>query len=524
MRPCYYRDAADLGERAATYLAIPLLASGRAAIVAAPAHRDEILAQLTARGLDVASLRATHRLVLVDVAVAGDVATLRRLVLAPLGSGPGLRIYGELAGALTQELWEQALEGHDAELLCGASQPATDPVDLAAALAAEVADRRELEQGLRRMHGELLQARRLEAAAVLAGGIAHHYNNLMCVIEGYAHQLQESLATQPELQAQALEICAAVERVNGLTRHMTYFSSPQRNQAGQVEPDAALASLWPLARHRVPVAIEMELYPGAAGQCVALGPAELELVMQALIANAHQAMPDGGRLTVRTRLVGPADSPVATRSTFGKAVVLEVADTGVGMAADVRARAFEPFFTSQGLASASGLGLSSVHGLVTAAGGRVLLDSTPGRGTRVQIDLPVISALTRPLRLPAPAKVAAKVVLVVEDEEAVRRMVTAALRKQGYRVLEAAGGNQAIQLLELFTERVDLVLADVLMPDMDGPSLVRRARARHGNVPALFMSGRHEAQTEPVDGPLINKPFTTRQLLRAVEDELARTG
>jgi PAS domain S-box-containing protein len=386
-----------------------------------------------------------------------------------------------------------------------------------------------------RLQQQLRQAERLESLGRLAGGIAHDFNNLLAVILGHA---ELALADTP-VDATGRDDLEAVRRLaeggSALIRQLLVFSRQGRRRPETLDVNAVVAETERVLRGVVGEDVELvtqlapDLWP------VTVDRGELERLLLNLVANSRRAMPNGGRLALETHNVDP-------RAPGDPAMVrLLVTDTGVGMPEEVAKRAFEPFFTTDS-GSGTGLGLSAAYGVVKGVGGEIGLTSRPGAGTTVQIDLPARSDLpTRArfaaagaeVRPEAPNGAASRcdgrgeTVLVVEDDEDVRALVTRTLRRSGYRVVVAPSPAEALGIARAARPAVDLLVSDVVMPKMSGPELLSRIREFRPDLPTLLISG-YSADTVPGSGPLpdrarlLRKPFSTAALLRAISDALAR--
>ena len=340
----------------------------------------------------------------------------------------------------------------------------------------------------RRREEELTAAQRLESIGQLAGGVAHDFNNLLGIIQGYAELLELEVpeSSQPDVQ----EIRRAAERAADLTRQLLLFGRRETPEAGVVDANDVVA-------------------------VVRMPPGQLEQILVNLVVNARDAMTGGGRLTVSTEV-------------DGQRVSLRVTDTGTGMSDDVAARAFDPFFTTKEQGRGTGLGLATVYGIVQGAGGRVWIETVPGYGTTVEIDLPLAEEEPGPAdELPAPPPAGrGETVLVVEDEAAVREMTGRILSENGYRVIDAADGYRARILCDQFQGEIDLLLSDVVMPGMSGRQVAEQLRTLRPGLKVLYMSG-HEGDVLDHHGfngdemPLLEKPFDRNRLLASVRGALS---
>ncbi len=388
-------------------------------------------------------------------------------------------------------------------------------------VARDVTERRRTEDALRRSQEQLLQAQKMDAVGQLASGIAHDFNNLLTVIRGNAQLLLLDLPGKGPMREELREIDHASERAAALTRQLLTFSRNEITQPRLVSlNDVARGAEGLLARLiRENVVIAMKLDPSVGP--VLADPAQLEMVIVNLSINARDAMPAGGRLEIVTRHGRGPDGPTA---------VLEVRDTGHGMDEETRARLFEPFFTTKPPGQGTGLGLASVHGVVTQACGTIDVDTSPGQGTTFTISLPAADgdrsggADLEEARWEAVGR--SETILLVEDDPAVRSLVTRLLRRAGYQVIAVATGEQALRKV---TERPDIALlvSDVVMPGMSGPELLEELRRRRVDTfPVLLMSGHADDPVRVqrlVDGgvPILWKPFTLGEFLSNTRTVLA---
>jgi PAS domain S-box-containing protein len=381
-----------------------------------------------------------------------------------------------------------------------------------------------------RLEEQLRQAQKMEAIGQLAGGVAHDFNNLLTVINGYSQMLAEGLGPDSAWRAVAEEVLRAGERAADLTRQLLAFSRKQMLRPQPLDLNAVLANGERLLRRLLPESVQLvtRLAPGLPR--VLVDPGQVEQVMLNLAVNARDAMPGGGRLTISTDVVRlDADRARAHPGlAAGPHVRLAVADTGQGMDAATRARVFEPFFTTKEVGQGTGLGLATVYGIVKQSGGWVGVESERGRGTTFVILLP--SAEDGGTAEPLPARDSSlpggtETLLLVEDDEAVRGLGAMALRQAGYAVLEARHGVAALELLSGYGGPLDLVVTDLVMPQMSGQSLVGLLQRERPGVRVLFVSGYSAASVADLPGVVMSflqKPFTPASLTAAVREVLDR--
>ena len=381
------------------------------------------------------------------------------------------------------------------------------------------------------LQAELQEARRLESVGQLAGGIAHDFNNILAVIANYARFVAQELPPESQALNDVQEIQNAADRAAALTSQLLIFSRRDVVVPKVLSINAVVSELDGLLRSALGERVELvhSLAPDAAH--VRVGSGQLEQVLINLAVNGRDAMPDGGTLTIETENLEPDATflrfhPDATDDRY---VCLRVRDGGTGMAPEVAARAFEPFFTTKPKGQGTGLGLATVYGVVKHAGGIIDLRSEPGRGTVFEIYLPAASEeLTRHEPRPCRSTPTAdgETILVVEDQSPVRRMVRRVLVGAGYSVLSASSGREALEICASGDEKIDLILTDVVMPEMLGPELVKRMSGRCAGLGVVYMSGYgHDsldagALAETDVGGFLEKPFTAEELLDEVHRAL----
>jgi PAS domain S-box-containing protein len=394
----------------------------------------------------------------------------------------------------------------------------------------DIEDRVLAEEGKRRLEQRLAQAQKMEALGQLAGGAAHDFNNLLTVIAGHADMLRaEAHSANARFELEQIRIAA--EQAASLTGQLLAFSRQSITEPKLVNANSIVTSIETMLRRTIGDQIDLRVRLSPDLRHVRVDPRQLGRALLNIALNARDAMPSGGQLTIETRNVptgefvpGLDSAPAADYY-----VLISLADTGVGMSEDVRARLFEPFFTTKGAGKGTGLGMSVVDGIVRQSGGHILVDSRPGHGSIFRIYLPSITEASsaETSHIYAVPRPGTERLLLVEDDEAVRRTTQSLLERQGYSVMTAASGEEALQLVASRHGRIDLVVADVGMPGMSGPQFAKRLSIDLGHVPVLFMTGYAPEQMsmhgiDPKDDMLLQKPFTPSALAIAVRSALDR--
>ena len=351
----------------------------------------------------------------------------------------------------------------------------------------DVTDRRQL-------HDQLLQSQKLEAIGRLAGGIAHDFNNMLSAILGFAGIVRAELHQNDGLCSDVDQILHAAERASSLTRQLLAFSRKQILEPQVLDLNGHVVSMEPMMRRLLGETVDLEMALAKSLGNVRADPAQIEQVLLNLVINARDALPEiGGRILVETANVELDDEYARQHLdvTPGPYVMLAVTDNGAGIDDAVRERIFEPFFTTKTLGQGTGLGLATVFGIVRQSGGHIWLYSELGRGSTFKIYLPrVYEALTGPQARPLPeARRATETILLVEDEATVRAFVKRALQRQGYVVLEAENGGEALLIAEQHKGPIHLLVTDVVMPRMSGRALADRLLAVRPTLRVIYMSG-----------------------------------
>ena len=401
---------------------------------------------------------------------------------------------------------------------------------LAAAFDSMASDIEAAETALRDSQERLLQTQKLEAVGQLAGGIAHDFNNLLLVVGSYADFLRESLDETDPRRDDADEIRRAADRAAALTRQLLTFSRRDVSQPVALEPAQAVSRIEAMLRRTLAATIDLRIEIEPELPTVVIDAGQLEQVLLNLVLNAQSAMPDGGGLSIGVRGAELGEEGLAQEIPPGPYVAIAVSDTGQGMTEEVRSRAFEPFFSTRTAEGGSGLGLATVYGIVTDAGGAVTLESSLGDGTTVTLYLPASSTVAEPAAVSPPAAVPAsggsRVVLLAEDEPTIRRLTERILSAHGYEVIAAGSGGDALALAE-DAARLDILLTDVVMPGMTGAELSEEMTRLRPGTPTVFMSG-YSDQIVGRHGILaanvlyLRKPFTHQELLETIAQAAAR--
>ena len=489
---------------------------------------------------------------------------LRRMVDRECDLSPGQSVQNIFCQQRQEEVWEElspALQGRRpprafVSMLRGKGGVSEQTVEISA-VALREAD--ETVSGAvlqltdisaqKRLEAQLAQSQKLQAVGQLAGGIAHDFNNLLTAIIGAADEALARGLPEADTVEDLEQIRTSAGRGAALVRQLLAFGRQQTLQPRAVSINDAVENLTGLLRRLLGSTIRLELELEHPGRTVRVDPTQLDQVLVNLAVNARDAMAEGGQLTLRTGHITLYRALIRGEETIppGRYVMVEVQDTGTGIPPEVLPRIFDPFFTTRRERGGSGLGLSTVHGIIRQSDGFLAVDSLLGKGTRIRIYLPrhdgdamaipklpapemaapAAAPAIAPAAEPVPAA-AGRTVLLVDDEDGVRRLAARALTKDGWTVLSAESGESALALLAEQAEgtRLCAVLSDVVMPGMDGPALVRAVRSLHPGLPAILASGYAE---EAVRGDLaaediafLPKPYTLKTMLAVVEERALR--
>jgi PAS domain S-box-containing protein len=397
---------------------------------------------------------------------------------------------------------------------------------------ADITERKKAEQELANLLEQLRQSQKMEAIGRLAGGIAHDFNNLLTVIKGYSQLSLIELKEEDPVRTNVEETRKAADRAADLIRQLLAFSRRQIMEMKVIDLNGLLQDLEKMLQRVIGEEVELVTRLDKNLGRIKVDPGQIEQVIMNLAINAKDAMPNGGKLFIETSNTELDEGYARTHIAVipGRYVRLSVSDTGVGMKPEVRNRVFEPFFTTKEKGKGTGLGLSTVYGIVKQSGGNIWVYSETGQGTTFKIYVPRVDEPLAELReqtikedLPG----GKETILIVEDDEEVRKLAAQILEGRGYKVLRASGGSEALDLFKKKEEPIHLVLSDVVMPGMSGRELAKRFMLIHPKIKVLYMSGYTDHAIvhrgfleEGVD--YVQKPFTIDGLARKVREVLDR--
>ncbi|MDA0652623.1 MAG: ATP-binding protein [Proteobacteria bacterium] len=394
----------------------------------------------------------------------------------------------------------------------------------------------------RSLETQFFQSQKMELVGQLAGGIAHDFNNLLTAMIGFCDLLLQRYSPKDQAFADIMQIKQNGNRAANLVRQLLAFSRQQTLQPKVLVITDVLAELSHLLRRLIGADIELNMVHGRDLWQVKVDQSQLEQVITNLAVNARDAVQPGGTVTIRTSNLAAADVAACRHPSLlaRNYVVLEVSDTGEGIPKDIVDKIFEPFFTTKEVGSGTGLGLSTVHGIINQTGGHIFVDSELGEGACFTIYLPQNDGATatetsggepaeaQPVEPAPPSDLTGfGTIMLVEDEDAVRMFGARALRNKGYTVVEASSGDEALALLETEADSIDVLITDVVMPGLDGPTMIRKVRESHPDMKVVFISGytedsfRKRLDEDSGDIHFLPKPFSLQQLAGVVKDEMA---
>jgi PAS domain S-box-containing protein len=440
-----------------------------------------------------------------------------------------------------QNLWDTILAGHTwqgemtnrrkdrsvyiVDQTITSVKGARDETDHFIGIGRDLTERKTLEAQVR-------QASKMDAVGKLASGVAHDFNNLLTVILGFADLMAADVAMASEHETDLGEIIKAARRAEALTRQLLAFSRQQVLQTAPVDVNGLITGMTGMLGRLIGENIEVSLALAPNLSLALADRGQLEQVVMNLVVNARDAMPDGGSVTIETADVELENSSFHAETVMhGRYVMLAITDTGSGMTKETQRRLFEPFFTTKEAGKGTGLGLSTTYGIIKQSKGYIWVYSEPGRGTTFKVYLPCSN---RELPLPAvnsvvtaPVKRPSETVLLTEDEAGVRQLAKRILENAGYRVLEAANGDEGERLFAQHSGSIDLLVTDVIMPGCGGPELLSRLHVQSPTLRVLYMSGYTEQSAATQTGidrgiPFVQKPFTAAEFVRQVRKALDR--
>jgi PAS domain S-box-containing protein len=403
-----------------------------------------------------------------------------------------------------------------------------DSKDCGIGYAVDISEKKQMESEHAQLQQQLLQSEKLNALGQLAGGIAHDFNNLLSIIVGYASLTEARLGpNDSQLRENTARVLRAAEKAKNLTRKLLAFGRKQVLNPERLNLNELISELYDMLSHVVEERVKLELRLGAEVGNIGADRSQIEQVILNLVVNARDAMPNGGTLTIQTF---SSTLPENAQSELkGEYATVRVSDTGIGMPEAVRLRIFEPFFTTKHESGGTGLGLATVYGVVKQSGGHIEVDSKPGEGSTFTVYFPKVQALrvvTKTIELAATSTAGSETILLIEDLHELREMIAGVLRSHGYNVLEARDGIEAVKVAASHFGPIQLILSDVIMPNLNGPDAVRQIRERRSDTKAMYMTGYSDqalATELGKDSVTLEKPIEPNVLLTKIREALDQT-
>jgi PAS domain S-box-containing protein len=380
-----------------------------------------------------------------------------------------------------------------------------------------------------KLREQLLHVQKMDSIGRIAGGVAHDFNNIVSVIIGYSELALKELREGDSLKDNISAIHGAGEKAAALTRKLLAFSRKQVLEMKAVDMERIIENMTKMLKRLIPENVTLLFDSQAHGQKVLADPTQMEQILMNLVVNARDAMPDGGQLKVNTSEVDLDEKQVADKANLkpGSYLRLSVTDTGIGMSSEVQDKIFEPFFSTKDVGKGTGMGLATVYGIVNQHNGYIEVQSEPGKGSKFSIYLPVTEGETEEIEEHQPERILTgdETILVVDDESQLRDIIIGMLKPLGYRVFGAANGEEALQISDEFSGRIDLLLTDVIMPGMNGKKLAEILTGKRPETKVIFISGytddaiaRHGVLEEGI--VLIQKPITEKILTSRIREVL----
>ncbi|WP_322489927.1 histidine kinase N-terminal 7TM domain-containing protein [Chloroflexus sp.] len=408
-----------------------------------------------------------------------------------------------------------------------------DSSNLYAAAQREIEERKQAEQQRAKLQAQLLQAQKMEAIGQLAGGIAHDFNNILTVITGSVElallELEADHPIYPELES----IHQSANRATELVRQLLTFARRQPGQPQLIDVNRQINDTMNMMTRLIGEHIQLKLELNRGIDQVLIDPHQFEQILINLVVNARDAMPDGGTLTIRTasQYFSAGEIPVFSQAQAGKYVLLTIADTGIGIDESIQPHIFEPYFTTKPIGKGSGLGLAICNGIVSQHGGFVIVESQPNTGSCFTVALPATASAPMTMHDPIDAELVIntsghETILLVEDEPHVRQLATRLLREHGYTVLEASQAREALQLAQQYGDDLQLMLTDIVLPQMDGVALAHQMQTLLPHLRVILMSGylQHLQSRHELPYPVLSKPFNRQQLLAIIRQTIDQTS
>ena len=433
------------------------------------------------------------------------------------------------AGSLLTERTHRAKSGRRIPVQIASNIMQFEGAEYNCAYARDISDAKRAEEERAKLEAQLLHAQKIESVGRLAGGVAHDFNNALAVIVGYTELASRRLEAGDPVLAYVREIDKAATRARDTTRQLLAFSRKERITPRLVDLNDLVGAAKDALSRLICEDVDLRFVPATNLPRILFDPSQMEQILVNLVVNARDAMSDGGRILIQTAIARLDETYCRDHvdATPGSYVVLAVTDSGTGISAETRPHIFEPFFTTKETGKGTGLGLAMVYGMVRQHGGSIEVDTQPGRGTTFNLYIPAADGAEVQLEPPKEVPVGSGLgtVLVVEDDSGVRTMTQSMLEALGYTVLVAPSPQEALRLCGSPAVRIDLLISDIVMPEMKGPELRDRMRSMRPGLDVLFISGYASDVLSNGSEPhqhFLQKPFTIRALAQATRGAMQR--